>query len=139
MLNSSNIFPGMFPNPDTLVPCSSLKLGKGQGLTSSLRQALAAAPAQSWRAAVNRPVLQPQCCRQRALLTPTSGPHVRNSPFFMLLLLPADLSECHFFLPRPQALAHPSPIFTDFAVLCPLTGPTSLPPTSAMASRSCLF
>lgn len=54
-------------------------------------------------------------------------PQARLVPFciFMLLLLPAGLSECHCFLPRPQALTHASPILTDFVVLCPLEEPTS--------------
>lgn len=139
-MNSSNTFPGMFSNPDTLVPCSSLKLGKGLGLTSSLRQALAAAPpgsilvGSSQQASLAVPVLQAARSTDSNLRPPLA-----QFCFFLLLLLPADLSECHFFLPRPQALAHPRPIFTDFMVLCPLIGPTSLPPTSAMARRSCLF
>lgn len=32
MLNSTNTFPGVFSNPDTLEPCSSLTLGQGLGL-----------------------------------------------------------------------------------------------------------
>ncbi|EAW77537.1 hCG2045341 [Homo sapiens] len=55
MLNSSNTFPGVFSNPDTLEPCSSLTVGEGPGLTSSLRLALAAAPVPSWQAELNRP------------------------------------------------------------------------------------
>lgn len=54
-----------------------------------------------------------------------SGPLLVPFCFFMLLLIPAGLSECHCFLPRPQALTHASPIRTDFVVLCPPEEPTS--------------
>ena len=118
MLNSSNTFPRMFSNPDTLEPCSSLALGKGPGLPFSLWPARAAAPAQSWWAALNRLGLQPRGCKQRALLSPTSGPHLPTTVFFFfffftLLFLQAGQplwvpSFCqdlgHWHIPVPSSL-----------------------------------
>lgn len=139
MRNSSNTFPGKFSNPDTLEPCFSLELGKGPKLTSSLQQALAAAPAQSWWMALHRPVLQPQCCGQRALPTPTPGPCLCPSVSlcFCSFLL-ASLNATAFYQDlRHSHMPAPSALISWFCVH--LRSPPHLPPTSEMASGSCLL